>query len=161
MTVREYNTAVDEYADALYRFVLKNINDRDAAKDIMQDVFEKVWLKRDGIEFEKVKSYLFTAAYRTMLDAIKKTKKHDVEPEKVAARLGYESEEVDLAEVLENALSRLPEQQKAVILLRDYEGYSYEEIGEITGLSESQVKVYIYRGRMALKNYLVDLNLVI
>lgn len=161
MTVREYNTAVDEYADALYRFVLKNINDRDAAKDIMQDVFEKVWLKRDGIEFEKVKSYLFTAAYRTMLDAIKKTKKHDVEPEKVAARIGYESEEVDLAEVLENALSRLPEQQKAVILLRDYEGYSYEEIGEITGLSESQVKVYIYRGRMALKNYLVDLNLVI
>jgi len=161
LTVREYNTAVDEYADALFRFVLKNINDRDAAKDIMQDVFEKVWLKRDGIEFEKVKSYLFTAAYRTMLDAIKKTKKHDAEPEKVAARLGYESEEVDLSEVLENALSRLPEQQKAVIMLRDYEGYSYEEIGEITGLSESQVKVYIYRGRMALKNYLVDINLVL
>lgn len=161
MTVKEYNAAVDEYADALYRFVLKNINDKDASKDILQDVFEKVWLKRDGIEFEKVKSYLFTAAYRTMLDAIKKAKKHDPGPEKSASRFGYESEEVDLAEVLEKALNRLPEQQKAVILLRDYEGYSYEEIGEITGLSESQVKVYIYRGRMALKNYLVDLNLVI
>lgn len=161
MTVREYNSAVDHYADALFRFVVKNINDSEAAKDIMQDVFEKVWLKRDSIEFEKVKSYLFTAAYHTMLDSIKKSNRQEVMPEKMAANMGYECAENDLSEVLEQALNRLPEQQKAVILLRDYEGYSYEEIGEITGLSESQVKVYIYRGRMALKNYLVDINLVI
>ena len=41
-----------------------------------------------------------------------------------------------------------------MILLRDYEGYDYKEIGEITGLSESQVKVYIYRGRVALKEFI-------
>ena len=55
----------------------------------------------------------------------------------------------------------LPEIQRSLILLRDYEGYSYEEIGNITGLNESQVKVYIFRGRLALKNYLVSIeNLV-
>ena len=64
----------------------------------------------------------------------------------------------DLKEILDEALDRLPEIQKSLILLRDYEGYSYEEIGEITGLSESQVKVYIFRGRMALKNYLVSID---
>jgi RNA polymerase sigma-70 factor (ECF subfamily) len=39
-------------------------------------------------------------------------------------------------------------------MLRDYEGYSYEEIGEITALNPSQVKVYIYRARLALKEYI-------
>ncbi len=67
----------------------------------------------------------------------------------------------DLKEILDEALHRLPDIQKSLILLRDYEGYSYEEIGKITDLSESQVKVYIFRGRIALKNYLVSIeNLV-
>ena len=67
----------------------------------------------------------------------------------------------DLSEILNEALNRLPEIQRSVILLRDYEGYSYEEIGEVTGLTESQVKVYIYRGRISLKKYLVKLENVI
>ena len=67
----------------------------------------------------------------------------------------------DLKEILDEALNRLPGLQKSLILLRDYEGYNYEEIGKITGLNESQVKVYIFRARTALKNYLVSIeNLV-
>jgi RNA polymerase sigma-70 factor (ECF subfamily) len=46
-------------------------------------------------------------------------------------------------------------------MLRDYEGYAYQEIGEITGLNESQVKVYIFRARAALKKYIVSLDMVI
>jgi len=61
----------------------------------------------------------------------------------------------DLNEVLHRVLEKLPAVQRSVILLRDYEGYSYREIGEITGLSEAQVKTYIFRGRVALRNYLV------
>ncbi|HPV56927.1 MAG TPA: RNA polymerase sigma factor, partial [Tenuifilaceae bacterium] len=64
----------------------------------------------------------------------------------------------DVSEVLGKAVDQLPEIQKSVLLLRDYEGYSYEEIGEITGLNESQVKVYIYRARLSLKNYLVSIE---
>ena len=67
----------------------------------------------------------------------------------------------DLQEVLHEALDKLPEIQRSVILLRDYEGYSYEEIGEITGLNESQVKVYIYRARVYLKNYIGSMEAVI
>jgi RNA polymerase sigma factor (sigma-70 family) len=57
--------------------------------------------------------------------------------------------------ILEEALSRLNETQRSLVLLKDYEGYSYEEIGQITGLNESQVKVYLHRARIQLKNYLV------
>ena len=67
----------------------------------------------------------------------------------------------DLKEIVRDAVSKLPEVQRSVIMLRDYEGYSYEEIGEITGLSESQVKVYIYRARVALKEYIGNLQNVI
>jgi RNA polymerase sigma-70 factor (ECF subfamily) len=63
--------------------------------------------------------------------------------------------------VLTEALGKLPNIQRSVILLRDYEGYSYEEIGEITGLNESQVKVYIYRARVFLKEYIGSLDTVV
>ena len=67
----------------------------------------------------------------------------------------------DIKEVLDFALEQLPEIQKTVILLRDYEGYSYQEIAEITNLNESQVKVYIYRGRMFLKEKIGSIETVV
>ena len=66
-----------------------------------------------------------------------------------------------MKEILNEALEKLPKDQKSVILLRDYEGYAYDEISEITGLSESQVKVYIYRARVFLKNYIKNPELVV
>jgi RNA polymerase sigma-70 factor (ECF subfamily) len=58
-------------------------------------------------------------------------------------------------------LEQLPEIQKTVLLLRDYEGYDYEEIGNITNLNASQVKVYIFRARTFLKNYIGRMESVI
>ena len=67
----------------------------------------------------------------------------------------------DLNEILHSALGRLPEQQRSAVLLRDYEGYSYKEIGDITGLSEAQVKINIYRGRIALKSFIGKIETVL
>ena len=67
----------------------------------------------------------------------------------------------DLKEVLEEAVAQLPEIQRTVVMLRDYEGYSYKEIGKITTLNESQVKVYIYRARKFLKEYIGSMDVVI
>jgi len=161
MTIEEYNTAVDNYSDNLYRFVLKNCRNEALAQDVVQDSYEKLWIKIDGIEGSKVKSYLFTTAYHTMLDILKKEKRLG-EMNKAEEDLYMHSEQYsDLSDVLQEALLRLSEIQRSVILLRDYEGYSYDEIGEITGLTESQVKVYIYRGRISLKNYLVKMENII
>jgi RNA polymerase sigma-70 factor (ECF subfamily) len=66
-----------------------------------------------------------------------------------------------LSEILSEAVKLLPEIQRTVILLRDYEGYSYKEIGDITELSEAQVKVYIYRARVFLKNYIGKMEVVV
>lgn len=161
MTAKEFNSAVDEFADNIYRFVLKHVKNVDAAKDIVQETFAKVWMKHEDVAVEKVKSYLFTAAHHTLIDLLRKEKyKEDVS--KIDK---YESESpiknMDLQKTLHAALDQLPEIQKTVILLRDYEGYDYAEIGEITNLTESQVKVYIFRARTKLKEILVSVEAVL
>lgn len=161
MTVREFNECVDKHADGVYRFILKSVKDQDKAKDIVQDSFTKMWEKVNDISHEKAKSYLFTAAYHTMIDTFRREKRltsfDEVKPYDMTTDHSYS----DLKEILEEAVNTLPEIQRTVILLRDYEGYSYEEIGRITGLSESQVKVYIFRARNALKAYIGSMDKVI
>ncbi len=161
MTNKEYNNAVDKYADNIYRFVLKHLKNADVSRDIVQDTFEKVWVKRENIDGQKVKSYLFTTAYNRLVDVLRK-EKYQVEVEKIDF---YKSEDphknMDLPVILENALNQLSQIQKSVILLRDYEGYDYAEIGKMTNLTESQVKVYIFRGRKKLKEILVSIEAVI
>lgn len=161
MTLEEYNKAVDLYADNLYRFILKNCKNDEMAEDVVQDSFEKMWIKMDQVDGEKIKSYLFTTGYHTMLDILKKDKRITDLNETLENSHNFTEQYSDVEEVLRDALERLPEIQRSVIMLRDYEGYSYDEIGEITGLTESQVKVYIYRGRISLKRYLVRIENII
>ena len=161
MTVNEYNNCVNQYADGVFRFILKNIKDEDKAKDIVQDAFEKLWIKLSDIDAATVKSYLFTIAYNGMVDAIRRDKfVGDIESVKDNNFITFNNYN-DVKEILNEALSKLNDIQRAVILLRDYEGYNYNEIGKITGLSESQVKVYIYRARVILKEYIGNLYRVI
>ena len=160
MTIKEYNKAVDDFSDNIFRFAMKHLKNEMSAHDIVQETFLKVWAKKDDVDFKKVKSYLFTTAYHAIVDWIKKEKRSG-DMNGVDDYHINNGHNVDLKEVLEEALDRLPEVQKSVVLLRDYEGYNYSEIAEITGLGESQVKVYIFRARKALKTYIKRLDLVI
>jgi RNA polymerase sigma-70 factor (ECF subfamily) len=163
MTVAEYNSCVDLHSDGLYRFLLTNVKDKDKARDLVQETYARLWAKVEEVSFEKAKSYIFTAGYHMMIDQIRREKRHlDFQAEELATSdKGSSRQYSDLNDILHEALDRLPPVQKSVIMLRDYEGYSYEEIEEITGLNESQVKVYIYRGRLALKEYLVKMEYVV
>ncbi len=161
MTRKEYNQCVELYADGLYRFLVKNLRDSEKARDLVQETFAKVWVKSSDIQMEKSKSYLFTTAYHAMVDSIRRDERMVRLDDKHRSRQMAFNSYSDLNEVLSEALQGLPEIQRTVVLLRDYEGYDYREIGEITGLSESQVKVYIFRARTALKNYIQKLELVL
>jgi RNA polymerase sigma factor (sigma-70 family) len=161
MNAREYNHSVDLYSDNVFRFILKNIRDEDRARDIVQDSFEKLWRNAENVNFEKVKSYLFTTAYHTMIDVLRKDKRHTFMEDYQVPEDTHDEQYSDLAEILNAAVKRLPDIQRSVIILRDYEGYSYQEIGDITELSEAQVKVYIYRARVFLKNYIGKMEVVL
>lgn len=156
MTEKEYNQCVRDNADNVYRFILKNLRHEEDARDIVQSSFEKLWMTRENVENARAKSYLFTIAYNQMIDHIRKHKRvvlKDEFREESRITTGYSD---NTKKILEKALARLNETQRSLVMLKDYEGYSYEEIGEITGLSLSQVKVYLHRARIQLKNYLVS-----
>lgn len=152
---------MDAHADGVYRFILKHIKDKDVAKDIVQDSFEKMWRKIDTIDSAKSKTYLYTTAYHTLVDYTRREAKKASFTEVNYNEHAHNKQYSDLKEVLNQGLEQLPEIQKTVLLLRDYEGYDYAEIGEIAQLTESQVKVYIFRARTFLKNYIGKMEAVI
>ncbi len=159
MTIDEYNQIVYDQSDALYRFALKNIKVVEDAQEIVQIAFEKLWINKDKVDPTKHKAYLFRIAYNTMIDIIRKQKKEvDMESVTIPEAQSQSNEYKGLKKVLDLAFEEISEIQKTVIMLRDYEGYSYSEIGEITGLNESQVKITIFRGRQALQKILGKLE---
>ena len=161
MTEKEYNECVSLYADNVFRFIVKNLRHEEDARDVVQSAFEKLWRNRESVDGAKSKSYLFTVAYNQMSDHLRKAKRVYLKEEfNEGARVS--NNHVNNAKaILQEALSKLSETQRSLVMLKDYEGYSYEEIGRITNLSESQVKVYLHRARLQLKEYIVKIENVI
>lgn len=156
MTESQYNQCVNNHSDHLFRFIVKNLRHEEDARDIVQSAFEKLWRNREKIETEKAKSFLFTVGYNQMIDHIRKHKRVQLKDDfSDDNRTQYQHDD-SLKKTLMQALNRLNETQKSLVMLKDYEGYSYEEIGKIMSLNESQVKVYLHRARLTLKNYLVN-----
>ncbi len=156
MTEREYNQCVDQYADNVYRFIVKNLRHEEDAKDIVQTAFEKLWRNRETVENGKSKSFLFTVAYNQMIDHIRKVKRISLREEFDDEVKIVHQTNSNTKKILMDALNLLNETQRSLVMLKDYEGYNYEQIGEIMGLNTSQVKVYLHRARLALRNYLVS-----
>jgi RNA polymerase sigma factor (sigma-70 family) len=161
MSPKEYNQCVDLYSDRLFRFILSNLKDEEEARDVVQNAFEVMWKNCPKVEFTKARSYLFTVGYHDMIDGIRKRKRIErLQPRHNNIPSGHFTY-TGAKEIIEQYLEQLPDIQKSVLLLRDYEGYDYKEIGNITGLNESQVKVYIFRARQSLKELIVRTENVI
>lgn len=155
MTPAQYNKCVDLYSNRVYRFIYSNLKDEDESQDVVQNAYEIMWKNVEKVEFEKARSYLFTVAYHNMIDGIRKRKrivKLEHHHTYIADNNNFYT---GTKELIDHHLDQLPEIQKSVLLLRDFEGYDYNEIGKITKLNESQVKVYIFRARKSLKEFIV------
>ncbi|CCZ10138.1 MULTISPECIES: RNA polymerase sigma factor [Culturomica] len=161
MTRTEYNNSVDNFSDDVYRFIFKACRNKELAEDIVQDSYLTLWEHVRDITYEKAKAFLFTTSYRKMIDIFRREKKNGDIENICTGQYTYEEETPDLQQILEKALDRLSPVQKTVVLLRDYEDYSYKEIAEITNLTESQVKVYIFRARNFMKEFIRTPDLVI
>lgn len=157
MTDKEYNESVTSWSDDIYRFAVRCCGDTAAGQDAVQEAYASLWQKRDIIDAHKAKSYLLSTAYHTAVSHHRhQTVRRKAEPELAAATDScvLPDEEFDLTEAINRALAQLPEVQRALIQLRDIEGYSFEEIGNMLQLSAQQVHVYLFRARIAMKKLL-------
>ena len=161
MTEHQYNEMVTLYADHIFRFVVKNIRQSEDARDIVQTSFEKLWIHRDSVMPDQAKSWLFTVAYHQLIDFTRKQNRTPPPINSAEPTTGSLFEKKALQEKLHEALGQLNEVQRSLVLLKDYEGYSYQEIGKIMGLAESQVKVYLHRARQTLRSILVSVEEVL
>lgn len=161
MTTSEYNRCVHELSDSLYRFAWKSIGEAEEAKDMVQQAFTVLWEKRAEVPPEKGKSFLFTVAYRKCMD-VHRARGRTTGTERLHENALTEAPRTnELKKILQQALATLDQQSRNLVLLKDYEGYSYEEIAGMTALNTTQVKVYLHRARKSLKNYLVSKEHVI
>ncbi len=156
MNTKEYNNCVKQHSDALYRFAIQYISDTAAAEDVVQDSFVQLWQQCDRLTQEEAKAYLFTVTRNQLVSIYRheEVRRRYAEslPENDRHESGYR--QMEMQDVLRKTLSRIPEVQKEVLLLRDWEGFAYKEIAEITQLSEQQVMVYLFRARTAMRKHL-------
>jgi RNA polymerase sigma factor (sigma-70 family) len=155
---KEYNIAISKHSDNLFGYALKFLRNYEDAKDIVQDVSEKLWVNRKTVELNKAKSWMFTTAHNAMINfSNRKGRVHLTSEMKFYDKEYVNPDSFESNQVVDRAVSILPPVQKSIILMRDLEGYSYKEIGEILDLSDAQVKVYLYRARKKIKMQLKGL----
>ena len=161
MTVQQYNDCVREFADRLYRFALKNVGDSDLAQDFVQDAFERLWVRVDTVDYQRVKSYLFRTIVNLQIDRSRRQKLQNQHLSGLSDAIEQPRVAHDVQKLIDEGVEKLSEIQRMVLTLRDYEGYTYQEIAEMTNISVDQVKVYIFRARPFLKQYIGKMEVLI
>lgn len=147
----------DRYALDVYRFALYLSGNRAFAEDITSETFLRAWIARDPIRTGSVKAYLFAIARNHYRELLRKNSRHtELTNELTDVRPGpaqIAGDRSDLKAVLE-AIQKLPERERAALLMRSQEGLSHEEIAAALLISVDAVKVRIHRARLRLRNLL-------
>ncbi len=156
MNVKEYNRAVDEFSDDLFRFALRYTSNRDESNDAVQDCFLTLWEHHTEVKAKGAKGYLMRVLYRSLVDRHRHKAHLVVGVEHMHEQAYSPNQEMELHDQIEQMLRTLPEIQRTLLLLRDLEGYSYREMADITGLSQQQVMTYLYRARVRARKFFGD-----
>lgn len=141
----------------LFRYLLSLTGDSHFAEDLMQETFYRMLVHINYYKGEEIRPWLFTIAYNAFIDWYRKEKKYKTTtieefhlPNVPSTEHSYFVKH-EIASWLEG-LSSLPLERRNVLLLRDYYGFSYKEIAEMTGLSLAKVKIELHRGRKEARN---------
>lgn len=161
MTAKEYTSAIPLWADDAMRLAVRCGGSKADSEDAVQEALASLWQCRESVALEKGKGYLLSATYRRLMSTFRHMK---VQREYAAAEAltsaycQQPDTDFDLREALDRSMATLSGQQRAILQLRDVEGYSYAEIGEALDLSVDQVQVYLFRARVAMRKQLKSMG---
>lgn len=157
MQSSEYKNIVQKLGPPLLQFVHYQIGDLEQAKDIVQETFIVLLQKLDSVDSVKCKSFIYAVAKNKTKDYFKLKKKQT--PIQDIHRIEYSTPFDESKEIIHLALRNIKPKDREIICLRDLEGQSYPEISSLLNLSPTQVKVYLFRARKALKIEIIKLEL--
>ena len=161
-----FGTLIERHQDRLYASVLGMLGSADAATEAVQDAFVLAWQKLDTFEGHAAFStWLFRIAVNAAFTHLRKRKRQriitgsgpqtfeppDLRPEAdPAARL----ERDEAQQLVRNSLDSLPDDYRIVLILKEMEGYRYDEIAELTGVPIGTVRSRLHRARCELREKL-------
>jgi RNA polymerase sigma-70 factor (ECF subfamily) len=149
----EFNELYRKHAPEVFRFALYLSGDRAEAEDITSETFVRVWTSPEPVRMATVKGYLFTIARNLFLQGLRRQRRQVALAEDLpdpASGPGARAESKAEIEAALAALQKLPEIDRAALLMRAFEEMPYEEISVALGISLAAVKVKIHRARLAL-----------
>lgn len=164
MTTEEFKTEVLPIKNKLYRFALRLTGDKEDAQDIVQDIFLKLWSRKEKLkEYRSIEAFAMTMTRNLCFDRLKSpsSRKQELDEtnEMIEHRTPYQKTETgDALELVRKAMDALPEQQRMVIHMRDVEECDFDEIAEVTGLSLNNVRVNLSRARKKIRDTLIKIN---
>lgn len=138
------------YHQKLYRIAFRIVHDTASAEDMVQDAYIKLWNKRDEMsKIENKEAFAIIILRNTCLDFLRKAKnEYNIEYDKEIPEetsLSKEIERRDEAQNIKGLINKLPDQQRQVMMMKHWDGYSDEEIEEMTGLSPGNIRVILSR----------------
>ncbi|MFL5726479.1 MAG: sigma-70 family RNA polymerase sigma factor [Chloroflexota bacterium] len=163
-----FNDLVSLYQDQLFALVVRMVPDRDQASDVTQEAFFSAYRNLAGFRGGSVKSWLNRIAVNAAMDTQRARKRRPVQPYPELEDDSWQPPADEGADpvttaltsertrALNAALATITTDQRTAIVLFDVEGYDYQEIAEMTGVSLGTVKSRIHRGRLALRDRLAD-----
>jgi RNA polymerase sigma-70 factor (ECF subfamily) len=162
MDLQEFKNKVYPLRNKLFRFAKRMLDHTEEAEDIVQEVFIKLWNRRDKLdEYRSVEALAMITTKNLCLDRIKarrypveKMDNHRLFLENIPGE--SRADHSDLLQGVRQAMLTLPEQQQVIVHLRDIEGYEYEEIAEITGMNENAIRVALSRARKRIRELLTN-----
>ena len=166
MDLEAFQNRVLPLKSKLFRFSMRLLGNEEEAKDIVQEVFARVWKGRAGMgDIQNWEAWCMRIARNLSLDRVRLNNRQPTRLTPGGLDVQNESpspyEKTELQESMQHVakmIASLPPKQQQVIHLRDVEGYSYTEICEILELNMNQVKVNLFRARNALKEQLIRIN---
>ena len=153
----QYRQTIDQYRQRVFSFAFYSLRAREDAEDITQDVFIRLWQHWQKIDHDRVGAWLMRVAHNAIVDHLRRSR-HERSRVDLADRLeeavtvedpGPEAEEFQRQ--LEAAIGNLSDPHRSIVIMRDIQGLSYQEIEQTVNLSQSQVKVYLHRARRQLR----------
>jgi RNA polymerase sigma-70 factor (ECF subfamily) len=162
MDVDEFKIKIMPLKDKLFRIVKRLLNDYETSEDALQEIMIKLWDKRNELKkHPNLEALVVTITKNYCIDLIRTKKIIPMEMNEEILEHHSDNPEIELEKsevnnVLNNAISKLPDIQKLILQLKDIEGYSYEEIANILDKSVGTIRVTLSRARNQLRNILVN-----